>query len=348
MRSTKFYPTKLVSSLVLLLLLMNVFSAFAQDTGPNITKTTTCIDHNPGTVGSVYTYTFNSAVSSSPTWTVKGDIQLLDAANNVVGSLTGTTAKIRSTAGYGKGRLIATYAQTPPCGAKQEYVDVYKEFSLLDEWPAGVGDNNSKNTIIGPKCLSASGAATYTYSINSVLGVNQNQEIGIDSYIWDYPASWTDSSSITKYISGDVSSITFTRPASFADGDVLKVWVGKCNPVPYTIALYNAVPKPVITPLASCVPTTSTSITLSVQNPSTDYEYDWILPANSNWYFTDGSNGTNRPQATITIDNATFDVKVKARRKTIIPDGDACNATESDAFTIKRAQPAGSVIIGPA
>ncbi len=341
MRSTKFYSTKLVSSLVLLLLFMNVFSAFAQDPGPNITKPTTCINHVPGTVGSIYTYTY-TGTGASPVWTVRGDIQLLDASNNPVGSLAGTTARIRSTGslvagkeGYGKGRLTVTFNQAG-CGAQREYVDVYKIFSLATQWPA----DKDKNTIVGPRCVKPNAPAVY--SINPVLSVNQNQQIGIDSYKWVVPAGWG-----VTYVSGDSSSVTLTAPAVIGSNDTLSVYVGKCNPKPYTIKLFEEVPVPVITPLAACVPTSATTVTLSVQNPNAAYEYDWELPASSNWYFTDGSNGTNRTQATITIDNSTNYVTVLARRK-VSSEEPECNFKKSALFKIKRSLPAGSVISGPA
>jgi len=337
MRSNN-YPFKPASCFILLLLLTNVSQAVAQDPGPNIAKPTTCIGHIPGTVGSVYSYAY-TGTSAAAFWTVKGDIQLLDGSGNVVDTLRAPTANIRSTAGYGKGRLILTYDQAG-CSAQQEYVDVYKAFSLFDEWPSNVPENKNKNGIVGPACLAPN--TLYTYTINPVLSVNADQEIGTDRYRWVVPPGWT-----IRHASADSSYISLVTPAVIGTGDSLRVYVGACNPAPYSLKLTQPVPVPVITPV-SCVPvssTGSTTITLSVQNPGADYAYDWELPAHANWQFAGGYDGLDETQVRIVIDNAADAVRVVARRRT--PSGNpACDATPSAYLRIRRSLSTGNYITG--
>ncbi|MBD0259909.1 MAG: hypothetical protein ICV83_29670 [Cytophagales bacterium] len=332
------YPSGAVGRLVLLLLLMNVFPALAQDPGPNIAKPTTCIDHNPVTVGSVYSYAYTGS-GTSPFWTVKGDIQLLDAGGNVVDTLHAPTASIRSTAGYGKGRLIVTYDQTG-CGSRQEYVDVYKEFSLFDEWPLNRPENKNRNGIIGPACLTPN--TLYTYTINPVLSVNADQKIGMDRYRWEVPPGWT-----VAHASADSSYISLKTPAAIGAADSLRVYVGTCNPVPYALKLTQPVPVPAITPVP-CVPASSTGstiITLSVQNPSPEYAYDWELPTHANWGFASGYDGLDETQVNLVIDNAADAVRVVARRR--VPAGDpGCDATPSAYVRIRRSLSTGNYITG--
>lgn len=61
------------------------------------------------------------------------------------------TVRIRSMVGHDK--FIVTYYQAG-CSSRREYVDIYKAYSLFDEWPSSVPENKNMNGIIGPTCLS--------------------------------------------------------------------------------------------------------------------------------------------------------------------------------------------------
>jgi hypothetical protein len=322
MRSTKFYPTKVVSSFALLLLcLFNVLNVAAQDS-PNITPPAdgTCMPLDADGVGTVYKYTYTGG-GSTPVWSTRGQIA-------IVGGNTGTSVNIKST-GYGKGRLYVTFNQAGCAGSQREYIDVFKQFVL----PV------SNNKIVGPPCVVPN--EKVTYSINPVVSTSLTEEIGIDSYEWQLPTGWT----IDEYKAGDKSSITITVPSTLnAESYTLGVKVGKCNPEPYLMEIKPAMTVPVISPVpAGCLATGATELVLKIDNFNSAYAYKWMLPSSSNWSFASGYKGTES-EVKIIVDNAAYSIVVQATRG----DGLGCNTVTSLPFEVKRSMPAGSRIDGPA
>jgi|GEM_PF-1460670 len=341
MRSSTFYPTRTASCVVLLLLFMNAFSAWAQKITPSSGITGSCM-----ALEGTATYTFNAAPGEVPTWSTRGDIKIVSTGTNTV-TIASKLVYVdgKPVSGHGKGRLYATYGSSA-CGPQVAYVDVFKSFTQSDV--------PTPNNIVGPDCVEPN--EIVTYSINSVLTANLKDEIGLDDYTWVTPAGWT-----LKYFSSDSSSVTLQAPAVLDSPSYhLKVFVGKCN-TPQTQALINSTTsnysktifekpaKPTLT-LATrgnvnCVPLgldpatgQKRKISLAINQPANGngINYTWSIP--SNWTIVTGSKNT--PAVEIEIDDLTDVIKVAASRN-------GCQEVISE-FKVTRTVPVDTKIDGPA
>jgi hypothetical protein len=316
---------------VLLLLLLNVFSAWAQNISPvtGAPINGTCIPHNEDPAlrtSTVFTY---SGTGTAPVWSTKGPIEIVPGTPN-----NASTVTIRST-GYGKGRLFVSFNRGT-CTGQQEFIDIYKTFVLPPP-----------NAIIGPKCVEA--GQVVTYSINSIMTKDAaTQDIGIDSYEWDLPADWTQ----FDYAAGDRSSITVTMPNVLAGPYTLRVRVGRCNTQWYELPFIGAkMDIPLIaTGHTGCLPmhaTGTNELTLTVPTGTAPGSYNsantytWLLPTNSNWRFKDGYTENSVPTIII-VDNTTNFVRLKVARSGT--SNQICDVAQSEPFEIKRKLAPGSVL----
>lgn len=219
-----------------------------------------------------------------------------------VSSLTGSTARIRST-GYGKGRLRFTYNISGNCSAETSAVDVFKTFTHT-------------NDIVGPACIRPN--EPVAFSINPIISTASQiaAEIGVDRYEWKINGVALQSLSTIgwgiNYVSGDSSSITITAPAALAGSPVISVGVGKWNfATPRTKTVITKANVPVfVGNIPSCIPTNSTApFTLSVNNEP-GVTYAWKTSAN--WTVSAPVIAGMLNTVTITPDNNPGEVTVTA------------------------------------
>ncbi len=250
-------------------------TAMAQSQGyiTPITGTSTCIlvkwESNPIPTSVPYHLTGMANECHRFHWYTRGDLQIdgisADSLTVYVSSVS-TNPDLRSK-DFGKGRLYVTYWEeniSSVCGDPVKYYDIYKTFT------------DTTIEIIGPDCISE--GDTVTFSIDALVSVNLNQEIGMDHYYWDWSQGLIDD---VIYFSGDSSSITF-RVGTLTGYDTLFVDMGQCNlddGFRYTKVLGQAIKEPVFVAgkePASCMPfnVASDTIILVPQNNAT---YSWNL-----------------------------------------------------------------------
>ena len=194
-------------------------------------------------------------------WEAAGDLRLL--------SPPADNPAVACSAGYGKGRLTATYYElrhSGRCGEKcpdtlyrHGSYDVYKSFK-------------SPTPIFGPVCAVA--GQEVTYRVEPVLTDYDRRQahIGTDSYVWSgFPAG------AVRGFAGDSSTITLLLDADQAPF-TLRCQVGRCNS-PIALPVTPAPPVPVLTPNALCHPTTATGSVTVVLTAAAGVTYRAQLPA---------------------------------------------------------------------
>lgn len=123
-----------------------------------------------------------------------------------------TTVTIVSN-GYGKGAIRLQYRNGGCTSASM--VDVYKQFTLPDTF-----------SIVYPTCIAPGDVVVY--SIDPILTVNLDHNIGMDNYFWSINENKPSFVDTIYYTAGDGSSVTF-KVGTLTGNDVLSVNVGKCN-----------------------------------------------------------------------------------------------------------------------
>jgi hypothetical protein len=242
---------------VRVILLMAVFSLLSRELKAQeviIPLLDSCVNYNATSV-TYSIFPVNSHITNVA-WSTAGDISIVSH------SITGDTVVIKSLsatglpAGYGKGRLTATYSNDSfptICGPRVIYKDLYKIFADSDK-------------IVGPLCVG--NGDTVTYSINPKVSLNLGAEIGVDRYKWIIPAAWRPN---IKYYSADSSSITFVV-GTVTSTDTLIVGVGQCNfdngIYTDTLVLGKSIPTPILS-YPSCLPESSDTVKVKWTNPPT-------------------------------------------------------------------------------
>ena len=209
-----------------------------------------------------------------------------DTLNNCVNYLTAKTKKF----GFGRGVIRVSY--TTNGGSCGNFIDQVINKTFKERPP-----------IVGPRCVAV--GDTVTYSVCSILSVNQNANIGIDTYTWNQRKGLLTqpiSGLLPVYTSGDNSSVTFLVQSGFIGGTLIAKF-GVCNAltdsVAFTIGLKTNSSKIAIfsngTVLASsvannqvtCIPTGTTNnpISLAVNSPVGTYTYTWSSN-NPSWSFS--------------------------------------------------------------
>jgi PKD-like domain/Secretion system C-terminal sorting domain len=294
-----------ISKKTLLLPLLMVALCFAKkaDAQPTFVSPQACIPANPALPagGTVYNLSSNGTTISSIT--SLGDIEIVsitpalpttsnititvrsrnvgrDTINDCISYLNSVTKKF----GFGKAALRVNFV-SGACGGSIQ-VDIFKTFS---ETPP----------IIGPKCVAI--GDTVTFSVCSILSVNQNANIGIDKYTWG-----TDNVSIPGlqrvYKSGDSSSVTYRVVSGWAGG-TLSCRFGQCNSSTLsTLTLgVRTLPPTAVTINGTtvsnngsiCISTATTPVTLTATPPAgLGYTYRWSTN-NGSWGFGTSAAATS-------------------------------------------------------
>lgn len=225
------------------------------------------------------TVTFNSIQDLNYfRWIPLGDLAFAE------GSSAGDTTVSFVSSGYGKGTIRLQYRNGGCTSASM--VDVYKQFTLPDTF-----------AIAGPTCIAPGDVVVY--SIDPILTVNLDHNIGMDNYFWsinENKPSFVDS---IYYTAGDGSSVTF-KVGTLTGNDILSVNVGKCNKDDeqkrISLTLGKLAPKPTI-PTDTCIAYGTNSFTLSVQNAVDGVTYTWTAPSNYRLSSTTGASVTVTPDA---------------------------------------------------
>lgn len=225
------------------------------------------------------TVTFNSIQDLNYfRWVPLGDLAFAEGS-----SARDTTVTIVSN-GYGKGAIRLQYRNGGCTSASM--VDVYKQFTLPDTF-----------SIAGPTCIAPGDVVVY--SIDPILTVNLDHNIGMDNYFWSINENKPSFVDTIYYTAGDGSSVTF-KVGTLTGNDVLSVNVGKCNKdeeqKSISLTLGKLAPKPII-PTDTCIAYGTNSFTLSVQNAVDGVTYTWTAPSNYRLSSTTGASVTVTPDA---------------------------------------------------
>lgn len=211
-------------------------------------------------------------------WIPLGDLAFAE------GSLANDTSVTFVSNGYGKGAIRLQYRNGGCTSASM--VDVYKSFTLPDTF-----------SIAGPTCIATGDVVVY--SVDPILTVNLDQNIGVDNYYWDIKENKPSFVDTIYYTAGDGSSVTF-KVGTLTGNDVLSVVLGKCNKNDsskrISLSLGKLVPKPIV-PSDTCVAYGITPFTLSVQNAVEGVTYTWTAPSNYALSSTTGTSVTVTPDA---------------------------------------------------
>jgi hypothetical protein len=287
LNTMKFKIFHLKSSAAIIFML--AVSLLCQQLKAQVVSGSSCINAS-GSPTETYTLIPTTGLSDIH-WSVAGDIVITDTS-----TLGQVTIKSQSTqplprpGSQGKGRVYASYIvdSNSECGPHIVYTDVYKNFTDTDN-------------IVGPQCVNE--GDTVTYSINPVVSVNPDAEIGFDSYKWIVPPAWVSN---ILYYSADSSSITFTV-GTLSGSDSLIVGVGRCNinrgSYTDTLIIGKKLPTPILS-YPSCLSVDSTTLTVKWTNPpaGSSYTYQWSKPPN--WKII----STSKDSIVLAIDNQPGDV----------------------------------------
>ncbi len=270
---------------------------------PTFTAPTLCIPANPASAATVYTIAVPAGTTVLSVAAL-GDIEIVapfatfpftgagnllisvksknngrDTLNDCVGYLLGRVPNAKNF-GFGKGRLQVNYS-VPPCNNSVIW-DMYKIFG---ETPP----------IVGPPCIAI--GDTVTYSVCSIMSVNQGSNIGQDAYTWNQRKGFLPIAGLTPvYTSGDNSSVTYIVSAGY-NGGTLTCQFGQCNAGLSSLVLgvktkqstvtINSAP---VNPNSStCISTATTPVSLVATQPAgSTYTYVWSTN-NSSWTFGTGT-----------------------------------------------------------
>lgn len=211
-------------------------------------------------------------------WIPLGDLAFAE------GSSANDTSVTFVSNGYGKGAIHLQYRNGGCTSASM--VDVYKSFTLPDTF-----------SIAGPTCIATGDVVVY--SVDPILTVNLDQNIGVDNYYWDIKENKPSFVDTIYYTAGDGSSVTF-KVGTLTGNDVLSVVLGKCNKNDsskrISLSLGKLAPKPIV-PSDTCVAYGITPFTLSVQNVVEGVTYTWTAPSNYALSSTTGTSVVVTPDA---------------------------------------------------
>jgi Secretion system C-terminal sorting domain/PKD-like domain len=273
---------------------------------PSFVTPVTCIPANPASASTTYTINANGTTIASIG--AVGDLEIVSTTPATFPTTSNVTVVVRSrnfgrnitndcigylalssaqNFGFGKGRLRVSYV-AGVCGSSID-LDIYKSFTQTPP-------------IIGPKCIAI--GDTVTYSVCPILSVNQNSDIGIDSYVWTLPANVT-----ALYASGDSSSITFKVGPSWTGGNIT-CKLGRCNTIPssLTIGIKTQAPASIVANGITvtnnstiCVGTNLSAINLVATAPAgSGYSYSWSTN-NPSWGFGSAPTTTSASGATVAL-----------------------------------------------
>ncbi len=241
-------------------------------------------------------------------WMPLGDLTFAEGS-----TADDTTVTIVSN-GYGKGAIRLLY-RNGGC-TSSSMVDVYKQFTLPDTF-----------AIAGPTCIATGDVVVY--SIDPILTVNLDHNIGMDNYFWSIDENKPSFVDSIYYTAGDGSSVTF-KVGTLTGNDVLSINVGKCNKEDslkrISLILGKLAPKPMI-PTDTCIAYGTTPFTLSVQNAVDGVTYTWAAPSNYRLSSTTGSTVTITPDA-----SSSAEIKVTAA----YADEPACSESASTIFVNRK------------
>ncbi len=235
-------------------------------------------------------------------WIPLGDLAFAE------GSSANDTSVTFVSNGYGKGAIRLQYRNGGCTSASM--VDVYKSFTLPDTFG-----------IAGPTCIATGDVVVY--SVDPILTVNLDQNIGVDNYYWDIKENKPSFVDTIYYTAGDGSSVTF-KVGTLTGNDVLSVVLGKCNKNDsskrISLSLGKLAPKPIV-PSDTCVAYGITPFTLSVQNAVEGVTYTWTAPSNYALSSTTGTSVVVTPDA-----GSSAEIKVTAA----YTDEPACSESASN------------------
>jgi Secretion system C-terminal sorting domain/PKD-like domain len=285
--------------------------AYAQ---PIFVSPNTCIPANPAVLNvNNNTYTLNPNGNTITSITALGDLTInsispalpttstititvrsknfgRDTLNDCIGYLSQQSPNAKNF-GFGKGVIRVGYTTGAACASSID-LSIFKTFSELPP-------------VVGPKCVSP--GDTITYSVCSILSVNQNANIGIDKYEWNQATGNININGlIPVYTSGDNSSVTFvvstaisgTGASGLFTGGTLKCKFGACNGNTSSIDIglkTKASPVTIagLSPIGNsvCVPTSTNPISLIATPLVGTYTYSWSTN-NPSWSFVSTGTGT--------------------------------------------------------
>lgn len=202
------------------------------------------------------------------TWSVAGDLMItgMSSDSTAVSVISLSTNSAYRPKDFGKGRVRVSYWEdtiSSVCGNPIVSCDVYKQFQ----------DTITK--IIGPDCITQ--GDTVTFSIDAMVSVNLNANIGMDHYYWDFSIGLVDH---ILYYSGDSSSVTFVA-GSLTGHDTIYVDMGQCNLTDgfrYSKTLGQAVKTPTFVTgfePPTCLPFNVSLDTIIISSPQSNVKYSW-------------------------------------------------------------------------
>ncbi|UII27500.1 T9SS type A sorting domain-containing protein [Fulvivirga maritima] len=257
-------------------------------------------------------------------WYTRGDLKIVGNNNGFTVQVESRNVKEPSKPGYGKGRLYVSYevdGAEKVCGTRTVSVDIYKSFG-----------EQSNVRIVGGSCILT--GDTVTYSIDPLVSVNINDQIGIDLYEWDVPNNWD-----VLFYSGDSSSITF-KVGQLTGNDILKADIGIANfndSFSYELPMAQGPAAPTFSVAPpECLSLDDSQFTVSL-NAIEGEEYEWGFGIGSSWTFADGSS-PNDPSITVNTDNRQGELTLKITG--------SCNQPLDTAFVINRSFGSNNEITG--
>ncbi len=271
-----------------------------------------------------YQISATGATISNINWFTRGELSIIGPTNQPTVTVASSPVSGQFQAGFGKGRLFVSYTDdsiSAICGPQRRQLDIFKKF----------GSQDIAN-IIGNSCVISDD--TVTYSINPLVSVNLNAEIGIDRYKWTVPSGWD-----ILFYSGDSSSITF-RVGAISGSDTLKADIGLANfadGFEYTLPLQLGVDEPVFDiapPVCLSLDSSQFVVDLAAVQGVT---YTWGFGTGTNWSFAQGT-GPNDERIVVSVDNGPGEL-------TLLIEG-GCDQPLDTTFVVRRQFGTGNSIDG--
>ena len=231
-------------------------------------------------------------------WVLLGDLKMA----NGYSATDHTIQVVCPQNGYGKGRITYRYSTTG-CSTS-ESIDIYKLFTP----PADL-------EIEGPRCVEAGDVVVY--SIEPVLTVNLDDQIGMDHYYWNindttHRPYFVDS---VYYTAGDGSSVTFKIKELNDDSvNTISLYLGQCNngdaTKKITLPLVKQAPKPQLDTTDFYQSYGQARVRIGIKNIQPNVHYSWSKI--NDWSIVE----TNSDSTYVVLqldDNSGGDVIVSAR-----------------------------------
>ena len=231
-------------------------------------------------------------------WVLLGDLKMA----NGYSATDHTIQVVCPQNGYGKGRITYRYSTTG-CSTS-ESIDIYKLFTP----PADL-------KIEGPKCVEA--GQVVVYSIEPILTVNLDDQIGMDHYYWNindtiHRPYFVDS---VYYTAGDGSSVTFKIKELNNDSvNTISLYLGQCNngdaTKKITLPLVKQAPKPQLDTTDFYQSYGQARVRIGIKNIQPNVRYSWSKI--NDWSIVE----TNSDSTYVVLqldDNSGGDVIVSAR-----------------------------------